>query len=168
MPNGQGGMPGGQNGAQGGGMPGGVPPQGAPGGMSGQPGGVGGMAGGMQADAASSTLLTYLEQNKGTAKYLVAVFGAQSAASLITASGGQSVLPIGGFNGTDPAPTFAAFKTLVANGDLKYVMVSDQGGFGGGMGTSESGDSAQIRSWVEANCTQVTDAGTSGLYACTP
>ncbi|MDL9980035.1 ArnT family glycosyltransferase [Microbacterium sp. ASV49] len=169
--NGQGGQagPGGQNGqgAPGGqGGPGGqngVPAQGAPGGA-----GQGGGFGGGQGDAASSTLLSYLEQNRGSAKYLVAVFGAQSAASLITASGGQAVLPIGGFNGTDPAPTFAAFQTLVAGGELKYVMVSDQGGFGGGVGQSESGDAAQIRSWVQQNCTQVTDAGVSGLYVCTP
>jgi len=78
------------------------------------------------------------------------------------------VLPIGGFNGTDPVPTFAAFQQMVADGELRYVLVSGQGGFGGGLGGgSQSGDAAQIRTWVEQNCTQVTDAGTSGLNQCT-
>jgi 4-amino-4-deoxy-L-arabinose transferase-like glycosyltransferase len=161
-PGGQGG-PGVQGGAPGAGTQGGAP-QGAGGGQ----GGFTGQGGPGGQDTASSSLLSYLEANRGSAKYLVAVFGAQSAASLITASGGQAVLPIGGFNGTDPAPTFAAFQKMVASGELKYVMVSGQGGFGGGPGGgSESGDAAQIRSWVEQNCTQVTDAGTSGLYLCT-
>ncbi|GAA4355624.1 glycosyltransferase family 39 protein [Microbacterium rhizosphaerae] len=169
---GQGG-PGGFTGPRGGqagpgGAQGGTPPQ-AGSGRGGFTGGQTGPGGGAGGDTASSSLLSYLEQNRGTAKYLVAVFGAQSAASLITATDGESVLPIGGFNGTDPAPTFAAFTEMVASGELKYVMVSGQGGFGGGFGGgSQSGEAAQIRSWVEQNCTQVTDAGTSGLYACTP
>jgi 4-amino-4-deoxy-L-arabinose transferase-like glycosyltransferase len=155
---------GGQGGPAGqGGLPGGTPPQAGPG-----QGGVTGGQGSAGGDTASSSLLSYLAQNRGTAKYLVAVFGAQSAANLITATDGDAVLPIGGFNGTDPAPTFAAFQTMVANGQLKYVVVSGQGGPGGFGGASQSAEATQIRSWVEQNCTQVTDAGTSGLYECTP
>jgi 4-amino-4-deoxy-L-arabinose transferase-like glycosyltransferase len=168
VPGGGAGAPGGQGAP--GGAQGGTPPQAGSGqgGFTGGQGGQGG-AGGAGGDTASSSLLSYLEQNRGTAKYLVAVFGAQSAASIITATDGASVLPIGGFNGTDPAPAFEAFTAMVANGELKYVVVSGQGGFGGGLGGgSQSGDAAQIRSWVEQNCTAVTDAGTSGLYECTP
>ncbi len=166
------GAPGSQNGGGMPGGPGGTPPQansqGGPNGGGGQaPGAGAGFGGGMGGDAASSTLLTYLQQNRGSARYLVAVFGAQSAANLITASGGASVLPIGGFNGTDPAPTLAQFTALVASGDVRFVVTSGQGGGGGfGGGTSESGESAKIRAWVAQHCTQVTDAGVSGLYAC--
>jgi hypothetical protein len=56
------------------------------------------------------------EHQQGTA-YLAATFGAQSAASLILASDGGSFLPIGGFDERDPAPTLAAFQTLVADGN---------------------------------------------------
>ena len=97
------------------------------------------------------------------------MFGAQSAASLIIESGGQSVLPIGGFSGSDPVPTLAQFKALVAAGELKYVLVSGAGA-GGGPGGSNgggSGTASEIQSWVEQNYTAVTDGSVSGLYQCT-
>jgi len=122
----------------------------------------GGFGGGMGGSISSSTL-AYLQQNQGDAKYLVAVFGAQTAAGIILQTDGASVLPIGGFSGSDPVPTLAAFQQLVADGDVKYVLVS---GSGGGMGGgASSGTSTEIQTWVEANCTQVTDSA-SGLYQC--
>jgi hypothetical protein len=95
------------------------------------------------------------------------VFGAQTAASIILETNGASVLPIGGFSGSDPVPTLAAFQQMVADGDIKYVLVSGSGGGGGGLaGNSSSGTSTEIQSWVTQNCTQVTDSGVSGLYQC--
>ncbi|MGP2407987.1 mannosyltransferase, partial [Listeria monocytogenes] len=67
-------------------------------------------------------LLSWLETNRGGASYLAATFGAQTAAQLIVASNGQSVLPIGGFNGTDAAPTLETFISLVQSGQLRYVI----------------------------------------------
>lgn len=115
--------------------------------------------------AVSSTTLAYLQQHRGDAKYLVAVFGAQTAAGIILQTDGASVLPIGGFSGSDPVPTLAQFTALVASGDVKDVLVSEAGG---GMNGAAAGSTAtQIQAWVTAHCTQVTDAGTSGLYECT-
>jgi hypothetical protein len=116
------------------------------------------------------------EHQQGTA-YLAATFGAQSAASLILASDGGSFLPIGGFDERDPAPTLATFQTLVADGELRYVIAGNGGGFGGfggsggpsgGLGGTDSASTAagQIRTWVVANCTEVMDAPISGLYSC--
>ncbi|MFT4211506.1 MAG: 4-amino-4-deoxy-L-arabinose transferase, partial [Microbacterium sp.] len=111
-----------------------------------------------------ASLIDWLEQNRGEASYLAAAFGAQTAAQLIIDSGGQSVLPIGGFNGTDPVPTLDAFEQLVADGDLRYVIV---GGLstGGGIAGS-SGTSADIRSWVLQNCTIASDAPSDAVYDC--
>lgn len=109
--------------------------------------------------------------------------------------GRRIVLPIGGFNGADPVPTLAQFQTLVSHGALRYVLVSGEaggagstrgGGFGatgtgstgtGSTGTGASGTgsastaessttSAQIRTWVLANCTAVSDSTVTGLYDC--
>ena len=78
--------------------------------------------------------------------YLVATFGAQAAAQLIVASGGESVLPIGGFDGQDAVPTLAGFEKLVDDGALRYVLISGSaggttrgGGFGSAGGPSGTG-----------------------------
>jgi len=157
-------------------MPG-TPPNGFQGrGLNGAPGGTGfpqGVAGGREG-MTSTALLSYLRANRGDADYLVATFGAQEAASLITGSGGEPVLPIGGFSGNDPAPTLQKFTALVSSGALKYVLVGNGGraGFGGGFGGAAGGASttttaSEIRTWVEANCTAVSADGVTGLYQCT-
>jgi hypothetical protein len=80
-------------------------------------------------------------------------------------------MAIGGFNGTDPAPTLAEFQRYVANGDIHYFISGGSrtfgggggpgggqgGGFGGAGGTS--GTSAEIAAWVEANFTARTVDG---------
>lgn len=72
----------------------------------------------------------------------LATVGATSAAPFQLASG-KPIMAIGGFNGTDQAPTLAAFKALVAAHEIHYFIGTNQGSFGGGSGTS-----AQITKWV--------------------
>ena len=68
-------------------------------------------------------------------------------------------MAIGGFNGTDPWPTLAAFQQLVAQGKVHYFIASGGGGFGGGIGSSSSSNA--IASWVEGNYTATTVGGVS-------
>ena len=68
-------------------------------------------------------------------------------------------MPIGGFNGSDPSPTLAQFKALVAAGKIHYFIGG--GGFGGQQGGSNA--SSEIASWVESNFKTVTVGGTT-LY----
>ncbi|UGB34056.1 glycosyltransferase family 39 protein [Microbacterium sp. cx-55] len=154
----------------------------APGGSA--PGGSapnGGMRGGSSArDGGSSTtgrtpfssveagsdgeLIDYLVAHQDGASYLVATFGAQAAASLIIDSGGESVLPIGGFGGSDSVPTLEEFQQMVAAGEVVYVLGSATGGFGGG---SSSSTTEAISAWVQENCAVVSDApGTATLSSC--
>jgi hypothetical protein len=67
-------------------------------------------------------------------------------------------MAIGGFNGTDPAPSLIEFEKYVKEGEIHYFIA---GGFGpGGGGTSGSDeDASQITSWVEANFTSATISG---------
>ena len=70
------------------------------------------------------------------------------------------VMPIGGFNGSDPSPTLAQFQQYVRQGKIHYsIGGGDFGGQGGGMGGS--GDSSQIAAWVAATFTAQTIGGTT-------
>jgi 4-amino-4-deoxy-L-arabinose transferase-like glycosyltransferase len=116
-------------------------------------GGPGGSFGG-GGGTADSQLVAYLEAHQGSAKYLVAATGSQATDGIIMATG-EPVITIGGFTGSDPAPTVAQLADLVAKGEVRYVLVSGQGGGPGG-GNSE------ITSWVQEHGTAVTGAGTTG------
>ncbi len=106
---------------------------------AGAPGGPGGR------DTVSAGLISYLRSHQGSAKYLVAVNGSQQSAPIILASG-RPVITMGGFNGSDPAPTLAQLKALVSSGQVHYVLLGG-GGFGGGVGAAgaPTGSAAGLR-----------------------
>jgi hypothetical protein len=60
-------------------------------------------------------------------------------------------MSLGGFNGTDPAPTLAQFQNDVAKREIHYYLVG-RGGFGAPGGGGSSTVSA-ITQWVESNFT---------------
>ena len=76
---------------------------------------------------------------------MAATVGSESAAPLQLATG-DAIIAIGGFNGTDPWPTLAVFKRLVAQGKVHYFVGTNADSFGGG-----SGDAQQITDWVSAH-----------------
>jgi 4-amino-4-deoxy-L-arabinose transferase-like glycosyltransferase len=117
----------------------------------GQGGGIGGGLGGnTQVSSAVTKLLT-----GGAAGYrwVGATVGAESAAPFQLASG-EPIMAIGGFNGTDQAPTLAQFKKMVAGHEVHYFIGANGHTFGGG-----SGDAAQITSWVQSHFTKQTVGG---------
>jgi 4-amino-4-deoxy-L-arabinose transferase-like glycosyltransferase len=77
-----------------------------------------------------------------------ATVGAQGMASLALASG-TTVMGIGGFNGSDPAPTLEQFQAYVAAGEVHYFVE------GGGPGRGDS----EITRWVQENYTPTTVGG---------
>ena len=144
------GGPGGQ-----GGPPSGERPGGGPGGPQGQ----GGQGGGPGGTTTTSAQLTSLLRGAGT-RWAAAAVGSQAAASAELSSG-TAVMAIGGFSGTDAAPTLAQFQAMVAAGDVHYFIGSgDAGGMGGGQGGSDS-VGAQITAWVTAHYTATTVGGTT-------
>ena len=83
-------------------------------------------------------------------------------------TGGDPVMAIGGFSGSDPAPTLAQFQQLVASHEVHYFVAgaaaSRRGGFGGAGAASRGGassDAAQITSWVEGHFTAKSAGGTT-------
>jgi hypothetical protein len=101
-------------------------------------------------------MIAYLESHRDGATWLVAVQGSSSAASIILATGGIPVMAMGGFRGTDAAPTLAQFEQYVKQGKVHYVLAGVRGGLGGGgFGGGSAGTVASVTSWVEQNCTAV-------------
>ena len=80
---------------------------------------------------ASKQMIAYLEAHRDGATWLVAVQGSSAAAAIILATGGVPVMAMGGFRGTDPAPTLAQLEQYVKQGKLHYVLTGGRGGFGG-------------------------------------
>jgi 4-amino-4-deoxy-L-arabinose transferase-like glycosyltransferase len=116
----------------------------------GAPAGVVGGFGG--SGTVSRALSKLLESGASGYRWAAATVSSTSAASLELSSDGVPVMAIGGFTGSDPAPTLTEFKQFVSQHKIHYFVTS---GSGGGFGGS-SGDSAQITSWVEAHFTAKT------------
>ena len=108
-------------------------------------------------DASASSELTALLA-KTTTTWAAATSGSQSAASLELATG-KAVIAIGGFSGSDDAPTLAQFKEWVAEGRIAYYISGGQGGGAGGNSSAAS----QIQSWVESTYTATT-VGSTTVY----
>jgi 4-amino-4-deoxy-L-arabinose transferase-like glycosyltransferase len=80
--------------------------------------------------------------------------GSTTAASYQLAAD-EPVMAIGGFNGTDPAPTLAQFEKYVTEGRIHYFISSGS--------KSGSGTAAQITTWVAAHYTEKT-VGSTTVY----
>jgi len=149
FPGGQFGGPGGSSGTHAGGTGRGVGGAGTTGGAGGTRGPGGGLGGNTQV---SSALAKVLEQDASSYKWVAATEGSEEAAPLQLATG-DAVMAIGGFNGTDPWPTLAVFKELVAKHEVHYYVGQGSQSFGGGHGSSA------IASWVAAHFTKETVGG---------
>ncbi len=122
-------------------------------------GGMGGVGLMLNTSEPSDELISYLSQDADRYQWMLAVVGSNNAAGYQLASG-ESVMPVGGYNGTDPAPTLEEFQKLVAQGKIHYYIA---GTISSGMGGSSSGSDAaeQIDEWVQAHFTSTTVDGTT-------
>ena len=93
-------------------------------------------------------------------------------------------MAMGGFRGSDPAPTLTQIEQYVKQGKLHYVLAGGRGGFGGGGfgggGFGGGGGATSVLQWVEQNCAAVPASAysatantgavagptTGGLYRC--
>jgi 4-amino-4-deoxy-L-arabinose transferase-like glycosyltransferase len=136
--------------------PGGRSPSGetaSPGGAAAtRPGGTG---------STSRALSRLLEAGAASYRWAAATVSSTAAASLELSSDGVPVMAIGGFTGSDPAPTLAEFEKLVSFHEIHYFVASGSGGGAGGAGGpgGGSGSAAQITAWVKAHFTAKTVGG---------
>jgi 4-amino-4-deoxy-L-arabinose transferase-like glycosyltransferase len=134
-------------------------------------GSVGGGAGNLiQAGTPSPALAAALRTNASSYRWVAAAVGGENAAGYQLAAS-EPVMAIGGFNGTDPAPSLSRFEQLVAQGRIHYFIGSGRGLFGGFIGgRSRSGpstDASQIEQWVSAHF-RATTIGGATMYDLTP
>ncbi len=98
----------------------------------------------------SQAVVKRLQANGSSYRFVAATISAMSSAPYQLASG-YPIMDIGGFTGSDPTPTLAAFKQYVQKGEIHYFIASGQGfgGFGGGLrtrGTSSTTSKESIAS----------------------
>lgn len=167
--------PGGTGAGPTGGAPGGVGGQGTFGGQGTPPGGTGAAPGGTAGGATGgttgtapggaggsllgsgsvgSTLAALLKTGASQYTWVAAAVGSNSAAGYQLATQ-EAVMPIGGFNGSDPSPTLAQFKSYVAEGRIHYFIAGGVGGQSNG-GSSAS---SEIAAWVADTFTAQTVDG---------
>jgi 4-amino-4-deoxy-L-arabinose transferase-like glycosyltransferase len=114
--------------------------------------GRGGMRGGFGGAAQSNVEIDRLLRATKN-KWAAAQTGAMQSAGLALSSG-KPVMAIGGFSGSDPAPTLKQFEHYVGAGEVHYFVAGGRSGFGGSRGTS-----GQITTWVEQNFPSETVGG---------
>ncbi|MFF0544689.1 glycosyltransferase family 39 protein [Nocardia thailandica] len=145
------GGPGGGTMPGGGTAPGGTAPGGPamPGGAAGPGDGreMGGMGGLLNAGTPSARVTALIEADSDSYTWVAAAVGANNAAGYQLATE-DPVMPIGGFNGSDPSPTLEQFQRYVAEGRIHYFI-----GGGGGMRGGENSTSSAITAWVTATFT---------------
>jgi 4-amino-4-deoxy-L-arabinose transferase-like glycosyltransferase len=155
--------------------PGGMGRMGQPGqiGQTGENRTTGGAGGLLNASTPGAELTTLLEQDASSYTWVAAAVGSNSASGYQLATG-EPVMAIGGFNGSDPSPTLAEFKKLVADGKIHWFIAGGgMGGFGGGPGGARAGNadgaggtqtggssvSSDISTWVTSTFTATTVDG---------
>lgn len=102
------------------------------------------MGGGME--SIDTELMNYLEKNYNGEKFFLAVQRAQSAYSIMLNTD-YAVMAMGGFGGSDPAPTVEELEKMAKNGEIKYFLISGQGMRGGG--------NSDVTEWIQENCEEV-------------
>ncbi|WP_035759566.1 ArnT family glycosyltransferase [Granulicoccus phenolivorans] len=136
--------------------PNGMPaPNGLPDGTTADAPNPGGGGGGLLEGATvSAEMKQALLANADSYTWVAATTGSQNAASYQLATN-RAVMAIGGFNGSDPAPTLAQFQQYVEQGRIHYYI---SGGERGGRMGQNGGSSAasEISSWVAAHYTATT------------
>lgn len=122
-------------------------------------GGGGGIGSLLNSSVPPTAVTALLQHNAAHFTWVAATTGADSAAGYQLASD-DPVMAIGGFNGTDPTPSLAAFERYVAEGKIHYYI---KGGGFGGFGAQGSADASAIATWVAAHYT-ATSVGGVTLY----
>lgn len=121
--------------------------------MLGVPGGFGGAGGGLlDAGEPGDELTALLRERADDYTWVAAAIGSNSAAGYQLATE-RPVMPIGGFNGSDPSPTLEQFQQFVADGRIHYFLAGGMGGRGG------EGTASAISEWVQANFASTTVDG---------
>ena len=127
-----------------------------PGGTSRRGQSAGGIGGLLNSSTPGTAITEALKSGASGYRWVAAVVGSNEASGYQLAAG-EPVMAIGGFNGTDPAPTLAEFENYVKEKQIHYFIASGSG-FGGHQAPGTD-DASLITSWVESHFTATTIGG---------
>jgi 4-amino-4-deoxy-L-arabinose transferase-like glycosyltransferase len=103
-----------------------------------------------------------LEKDAHRYTWVAATLNSNSAAGYQLATS-DPVMAVGGFNGSDPAPTLAQFERYVHQGKIHYFIAG-----GGGLGSGGTATAAgEVTQWVESHYSSKTVDGVT-LYEVSP
>jgi hypothetical protein len=113
------------------------------------------MGGLINGSTPGADMVTLLRAGAGSYTWVAAAIGSQNASGYQLATG-QPVMPIGGFNGSDPSPTLARFQQYVTEQKIHYFIGDRDGGMRGNDGGNAG---SQISAWVTATFPATTVGG---------
>lgn len=123
-------------------------------------GGNGGPGSLLSGSSPSGAIVNLLSTDSDRYTWAAATVGANQAAGYQLATG-LPIMPIGGFNGSDPSPTLEQFQRYVSDGRIHYFIAGSMGGGPMGGGVDSAGTSQQITTWVTSNFTSQSIDGTT-------
>jgi 4-amino-4-deoxy-L-arabinose transferase-like glycosyltransferase len=103
-----------------------------------------------------------LRQMPASTTWVAATMGSETAANYQLELG-RAVLPVGGFDGTDPFPTLEQFQALVAEGKIGTLVIQELPP----LTLAGEGESSRIVHWVQQNFAVQTSEGAE-LYKLQP
>ncbi|WP_308301999.1 glycosyltransferase family 39 protein [Frankia sp. AgKG'84/4] len=112
-----------------------------------------GGAGGSDGQSTNAQLVTLLKSS--TTTWAAATTSGATGTAQLELSTGKAVIAIGGWDGSDPAPTLVQFQQWVAQGRIHYFISG--GGMGGRGGATSTGTA--ITTWVAAHYKATTVGG---------
>lgn len=119
------------------------------------PGGFAGTGGGTTLTSDQRKILDYTTEHSGGARITLAVEGGATGAATFILNSDATVIGMGGFIGSDDAPSVPQLRKWTRNGELRYVLGSDSSnGLGAMMGGADSAAS-QRSAWITENCAKV-------------
>ena len=96
-----------------------------------------------QGSLGNEQLVAFLQANQGDTTYLAVTMRATTASPLILATG-EPVMAMGGFSGSDQILSVDELREMVAEGEVRYFLVSPQ-----------EGQRHELVRWVTNSCTAV-------------
>ncbi|GAA0628582.1 glycosyltransferase family 39 protein [Kutzneria viridogrisea] len=117
--------------------------------------------------AEEQKILNYVTTNSGEAKIVMAVEGGSMGSSRYIINSNATIIGMGGFMGSDPAPSVRQLTDWKAQGAIAFVLTSAKGESGrGGRGGFGGGQVGQERTeWVQNNCKEVAPSTYGGSAA---
>jgi len=94
-------------------------------------------------------ILDYAKKNSGGAEITLAIAGSAQAASPYIMRSDEVVIGMGGFSGSDNAPSVDQLQTWVSEGRLKFVLSGGERGGPGGRGDNGRSE------WIKQHCSTV-------------